>query len=227
MRPLRGLPGKSAIDTLAATGILVVFLSSVFYFFASKDLEYVSSSSVVRDCISRFPQNYAGIEITIENLQTVLSHCYDVNYADRLLDDFSVRRLKLLRQDVADQVILWMVALITISGVMLAALQLIISYKLSSALKSSELPESTLDVDTKGRLVLKSSVTGLFILMISFGFFFLFVKDVYRIEVVDFNHRSPSIEPPKSISGPQLQNGQPFLPKDPSLGSTPSVSPRS
>jgi hypothetical protein len=146
----------------------------------------------------------------------ISSYCYDVNYAERLLGDFSIRRLKLLRQDIADQVILWMVVLITISGVMLAALQLLISYRFASDGKRFGPEETRLDVDVSGKVALKSSITGLVILLISFGFFFLFVKDVYQIKEIDLDRRNASEIKYSAPVGPQISGGQPNLPVLPS-----------
>lgn len=77
---------------------------------------------------------------------------------------------------------MWMVVAVTLSGVLLAGLQLWASYELASTNKTpldASNGELTLRRD---QLVLKSSITGLFILMISFGFFLVFVFYVYRFE---------------------------------------------
>jgi hypothetical protein len=68
------------------------------------------------------------------------------------------------------------------------------SYKLASAGQNdvSQAGEITLE---RNKISLKSSVTGLFILIISFAFFSLFVFEIYRIKEVN-------VDPKPSVTGP-------------------------
>jgi hypothetical protein len=73
-----------------------------------------------------------------------------------------------------------MVVLITLSGVALAAVQLLTSYTLASTghLQGDGVTDLTLE---QGKLAIKSSVTGLVVLVVSLAFFWIYIIYVYRI----------------------------------------------
>ena len=77
-----------------------------------------------------------------------------------------------------------MVVLITISGVGLAGMQLLTSFLLakSGSVLGSEGSELTVE---KGKLAFKSSITGLFVLVFSFAFFYVFVYQIYVLKELD------------------------------------------
>jgi hypothetical protein len=110
---------------------------------------------------------------------------YNLDY----LQDFDIRREKLLRQELDERVVLWMVVTITFSGVALAGLQLLASYKLASAGNAAFAQENDFSIEA-GKLSLKSSVTGLIVLTISLIFFIVYLKWVYPIQEV--NMEKPS-----------------------------------
>lgn len=126
-------------------------------------------------------------------LRDAREHCYSLISAQGLLNDYTIRKLNFYQQFRANGVLMWMVVAVTFSGVLLATLQLMASYQLAAAKGtqlSAEAGELTVQHD---RLVLKSSVTGLFILLISFCFFLVFVFYVYKFETpVDQNSSPPS-----------------------------------
>lgn len=78
-------------------------------------------------------------------------------------------------------VLLVTVVLITLSGIVLATLQLWASYKLALA-QSGSLVEGGGVTLEPGRIAVKSSVVGVAILAISLAFFGLFVTKVYPIQ---------------------------------------------
>jgi hypothetical protein len=106
---------------------------------------------------------------------------------------------------------MWMVVIITFSGVLLAGLQLWASYRLA------ESRQTTLDANDgqlvleRDRVVLKSSIAGLFILLVSFAFFLVFVLYVYRFEHISDQansdalpvtvHSTDGLGPPPTKSG--------------------------
>lgn len=134
-------------------------------------------------------------------LKELIELCYSEIRSQGLLADFTSRRLVYEQQYRANGILLWMIVIITLSGVVLAGLQLAASYKLAVINRAPNL--STTDEITlkRDQLVLKSSVTGLLILSVSFAFFLVFVLYVYRIEsaVSDDVQRQPS--------GPLLSGG--------------------
>ena len=125
-------------------------------------------------------------------LRDAREHCYSLINAQGLLNDYAIRKLNFYQQFRANGVLMWMVVAVTFSGVLLAALQLMVSSQLATAKGtqlSTEAGELTVQHD---RLVLKSSVTGLFILLISFCFFLVFVFYVYKFETpVEQNSTPP------------------------------------
>ncbi len=101
-----------------------------------------------------------------------------------LLDDFQIRRAKFHTQGWADTIILWMVVFITVSGILLSGAQLAASYKLAAAAKAADLAGGgEMSIET-GRMSVRSSVTGLLILIASLAFFWLFTLRIYPIDEV-------------------------------------------
>ncbi len=106
--------------------------------------------------------------------------CYAQVNEEDILADFSVRKAAFINQQKQTTVLLWMVVAITLSGVILAGVQLIASYRLAFAGKTGIEIASDLNIE-KTRLSVKSSVTGVVILSISLAFFYIFVHEVYLI----------------------------------------------
>ena len=108
--------------------------------------------------------------------------CSKILYWNFLVHDFELRREKFAQQNSDDRVLLWMVVSITIGGVVLSAMQLYGSFRLATSGKGSLAdPPSEVSLE-KGRLAVKSSVTGLLILTTSFAFFLVFVLFVYQFK---------------------------------------------
>jgi hypothetical protein len=103
--------------------------------------------------------------------------CYNRLVRQGQINEFQIRRVSFENQHVADLVIMWMVVCLTLSGVALAAIQIVASLDMFGGKGS---PDSEFSVE-KGRIFLRSSITGLFILLISFGFFYTYIIFVYRI----------------------------------------------
>jgi hypothetical protein len=132
---------------------------------------------------------------TAETLRAAREHCYSLIQAEGVLNDFNIRRLDFFQQYRANGVLMWMVVAVTLAGVLLAGVQLGASYQLAIANKTSlDAKEGEL-ILKRDQLALKSSVTGLFILIISFCFFLVFVLNVYRLESLEdrTNLHSPSV----------------------------------
>jgi hypothetical protein len=138
---------------------------------------------------------------TSDNLRQVVEHCYSLLRSDGLLRDFAIRELTFAQQYRANGILMWLVVIITLSGVLLAAVQLIASYRLAEASKAIFAGSQEIAIK-RDQLVLKSSVTGLFILLLSFAFFLAFVFYVYRIEKPeDSSPRSPQESPTLPMGG--------------------------
>lgn len=165
----------------AIAGLLIgLYLgSSIGDLPVAKQPDLPSMSQCVADTLSLQVQKNPP---TFEDLRDAREHCYSFINAQGLLSDYAIRKLDFFQQYRANGVLMWMVVALTFSGVLLAALQLWASYQLAAAIRTlmpNDGGEFTLE---RGRLVLKSSITGLFILAISFCFFFVFVFYVYKFE---------------------------------------------
>jgi hypothetical protein len=128
--------------------------------------------------------------------------CYRAAYNQALITDFEIRRIIYSDQPYLDRVLLWTVVSITISGVILSAVQLMTSYKLAVLGKLDPNTPSDLKIQ-KDQITLRSSVVGLFILLISLVFFVIFVYGVYTIKP----NKSDSIESLHGASGSNSAGG--------------------
>jgi hypothetical protein len=118
-----------------------------------------------------------------------------------------VNRSMYAEQNIEDRVLMWMVVSITLSGVLLAGLQLFASFKLASDNKGGFEKDSVISLE-KNKLSFRSAVTGLMILFISLLFFIIFVKYVYHIEAPS---TSPSPAQNTQTTGPTTAaKPQPF-----------------
>lgn len=211
--PLRRSVSLYGCLVLAAVAGLLVGL---FVGYAASDPsverqpDLLSMSQCVADTLSLFGQKNPP---TSETARDAREHCYSLIQSQGLLSDFAIRKLNFFQQYRANGVLMWMVVAVTFSGVMLAGFQLWASYQLAAANKTTlhtNNGELTLE---RNRLVLKSSITGLFILLISFCFFLVFVFYVYRFEpMADHNN---SVLPPIStlpmggLGAPSPEKGRP------------------
>jgi hypothetical protein len=122
--------------------------------------------------------------------------CGNQQYNELYLADFSIRREKFIQQELDERVNLWMVVTITISGVILAGIQLFMSYRLANAGRAEFAKDSTLAAE-QGKISLRSSITGVVILIVSLAFFVVYVKWIYTINEL-------RLEQPVSLQSPQL-----------------------
>ncbi|WP_405233693.1 hypothetical protein [Lentisalinibacter salinarum] len=119
---------------------------------------------------------------TVSSIAETSGVCYDKIRYQGLLNDFQIRRAKFAIQYASERVILWMVVLLTLSGVLLAGLQLFATYQLAQTGQHSGLNNDHELTVEHGKLVLRSSVTGLFILIFSFAFFYVYISEVFTIK---------------------------------------------
>jgi hypothetical protein len=157
------------------------------------------------ECIAQY---FAKNALTLDN--TVLANaadslCYSVKRHEYLLRDFKIRRDAYAIQPFETKVIMWMVVALVAGGVYLAWLQLRASYELGNLGKKVSIDNAVSNVKIAGMSV-GSSVVGVIILAISFGFFGIYVKYVYTID--DASSLLPSDQRPAAISSqPDADNG--------------------
>jgi hypothetical protein len=136
-------------------------------------------NSIAKDIEQKTDLDYS------QALNFAFAHCLDISYNALYLEDFRIRKKKLVDQGRSEPIILWMVVLITLSGVALSAYQIFASYQLAAKLGSSQ-PELGGEINsTDAGFVIKSTVTGLLILVVSFAFFLTYINSVYKIDIQD------------------------------------------
>jgi hypothetical protein len=118
--------------------------------------------------------------ISIDEFYRINGFCYDSMVSQLLVDEELVRIDTFVFQKYQTRVLLFMVVAITLSGVGLAGLQLLASYKLA-ILGRGELTGGGELTYSRDSVSFKSSVVGLMILAISFAFFMVYVIWVYTI----------------------------------------------
>jgi hypothetical protein len=135
----------------------------------------------VSACIEKLTPvvNVANMNVTA--LYSLNGFCYNSLGSQLKIDQERIRRDNFLFQRNENVILLYMVVLITLSGVMLAGIQLLASYKLAVIGRGELSGGGTIDYSTQG-VSFKSSVVGLTILAMSFGFFLVFVVDVYTLK---------------------------------------------
>ena len=167
-----------ALAVLAGFGIGIFAGTTV----REPQIATVSNPPSIRQCTDETVVRLGATErSTPDTLRQALEHCYSLIRSEGLLKDFATRELNFIQQYRANGVLMWMVVAVTLSGVVLAGLQLMASYELARAKKRSINATHELLLE-RDRVVLKSSTIGLFILVLSFAFFLVFVFYVYRFE---------------------------------------------
>jgi hypothetical protein len=123
----------------------------------------------------------------IEELQSRVSACeapskeardYEKQYWEQKGEMLQVEHSAFLWQKTASSVVLGLVVLITLSGILLAAYQLYLSFKIGQKIDAQ-----TLDISAQ-RAQVTSSVVGVTILVIAGIFLMIFLKEIYGIEYV-------------------------------------------
>jgi hypothetical protein len=169
---------------ILALGVILIFF--LYLIFGVAHVEADNSNlqgSALSDCIEKYKHLTGAATLDVPNLYSLNGFCFDTLGSQLKLDQEQIRRNTFLFQSNENVVLLYMVVIITFSGVLLAGIQLIGSYKLAvigrgELAGGGELTYSS----SSGAMSFKSSVIGLTILALSFGFFLVFVKDVYPLK---------------------------------------------
>jgi hypothetical protein len=114
----------------------------------------------------------------VNNYVTVWNLCNRQLIQELSNDDFAIRREKFRNQELDERVNLWLVVTITLSGVVMAAWQVHLAYKLANITKEQWLAETAFSAE-KWKISLRSSVVGLTILALSLAFFIVYVGWIY------------------------------------------------
>lgn len=181
----------SVLDSRLVLGTIlaILLLAGVSLFLRTSSVNYagetaVSDSAMRSEACRHISANLIKPErVDLTFLTQLSAFCYDQVRSEDLLQDFNMRKLAYVQQSSDTRVILWMVVAITISGVLFAGLQLLAAYRLATVGKVDfhQGQGGAIKIDSKS-ISLKSSVTGLLILIISLAFFIVYVKWVYPIQ---------------------------------------------
>jgi len=166
----------------------------------------VPNHDAVAVCIEKHKATTGVTTVSVGDLYGLNGFCYDTIGSQLKIDQEKIRRDNFLFQRNENVVLLYMVVVITISGVVLAGVQLLASYKLA-VLGRGELAGGGSEINYSANSIsFKSSVIGLTILAMSFAFFLVFVIYVYDL-------RDISDTAPRQAATPQQPaNLLPVLP---------------
>jgi hypothetical protein len=142
-------------------------------------------------CQSNLLKNLRPQAFDIALFRSVERQCYEQINAEDTLAELGIRRAAFLQQQEQMPVMLAMVVAITLSGVLLAGLQLAASYRLASTGRDAFEQGGQLSLEGH-KISLNSSVTGIVILTISLAFFYVFVSQVYLIRELNGTTANPS-----------------------------------
>ncbi|HJS88044.1 MAG TPA: hypothetical protein VJ779_21540 [Acetobacteraceae bacterium] len=167
----------------------------------------------ITTCIDHYAQKDPQGAAAMPALREAYDFCSKVVATEFLTKEQIIRNAGFADQRYENCVLLIMVVTITISGVVLAGLQLLGSYRLAKDGRAEFGGSGEASVSVHS-VAVKSSVVGVVILAISFAFFLVFVVDVYTIRDVGGPAPAAPAAPPPAH---QIWNGpmQP-LPKTPS-----------
>lgn len=208
-------------------------IGMLVFVFVNRSIQGTPSSDVAIDlsnhhatmhsCIGDVAKSVASDKMNPGIYERIWRLCGNQIFNGLYLDDYLIRRQKLIQQGLDERVNLWLVVTITISGVLLAALQLLLSYRLAMDNGHDFTKDSELAVEA-GKISLKSSITGVLILALSLAFFMIYVVYIYSIRELPLerptNLQTPAepqeAEPPPQ-AGPPVSVGPP-QPPSPSKG---------
>jgi hypothetical protein len=167
---------------IVAAGALLALsiLASNINFSAPSNLQAATPSWAGRtqSCRSEILQSVKPEKLTTAAWSELSIACYEQVRGEAVLADFDIRRSNLIGMQSDSRIVLWMVVAITVSGVGLAGLQLFAAYRLAGAGRGEFAASQELSIE-QNRISVKSSVTGLLILIVSFAFFMVYVFNVY------------------------------------------------
>ena len=152
-------------------------------------------------CITKTLEITKLINVNVDAYERVWRLCGNEMFNSVYLADFLIRREKFTQQALDERVNLWLVVTITISGVVLAGIQLFMSFKLAMKGRTEFGKDSEVALES-GRLSLKSSITGAVILALSFAFFMVYVIWIYSIHELPFA-KPDNLQPPLEYASPE------------------------
>jgi hypothetical protein len=197
---------KSLIDEGVRSGIVLgiivmfifVALLSIVYYVRREDFLSVGNSYItplsMTDCETRAKKDAVfGDQLNVDKLNEITSYCYSFLRSQQLLNDYNIRRAVFGEQIYMSRILLWMVVIITFSGTTFAGLQLFATYNFATKELATGTPSGAVtrrDGDSeiivaKDRVVLRTSVIGLIVMVLSLAFFLIFVLYIFKFYETD------------------------------------------
>jgi hypothetical protein len=159
----------------------------------------VPNHDSVAVCIEKYKATTGVTAVNVRDLYDFNGFCYDHIGSQLKIDQEKIRRDNFVFQRNENVVLLYMVVLITISGVILAGVQLLASYRLALH-GHGELAGGGTEINySPSSVSFKSSVIGLAILAMSFAFFLVFVIYVYELHDVADTAARPTVIQPTNV----------------------------
>ena len=154
----------------AALSILLAFIPMVAH----------ASTMEAEACIGRMLRLTGTQAPTVQNINEMRSVCEQMSLATYRAQTEAATARIYEAQLTQNTVMLWLVVILTMGGIGLAAVQLWATYRLAKAGQGAlaDGGEATIE---HGKIVVRSSVVGIIILAMSFAFFSMYVLYVYRI----------------------------------------------
>jgi hypothetical protein len=195
-------PGATGLLVVAAAGLALLIWAAGFDRKADQATAQTSDadSAALYLCIDHTTQAIKPSALDYGLYERIWQLCGNQVYNQTYLADFTIRREQFIRQLLDERVTLWMVVSITVSGVVLAGLQLFTSYKLASS-GHADLAKPSEVVIERNRISLKSSITGVLILGISLAFFIVYVLGIYTIREIPVDRPQPAAAVVSTLGG--------------------------
>jgi hypothetical protein len=171
----------------AMGGVGVLAVLALFFLYLMADVTRINTDAsnvdgkAVTTCIEKYKGQLGLTTVTVKDLYDLNDFCYNSVGSQLKIDQEKIRRDNYVFQRGENVVLLYMVVLITLSGVALAGLQLLASYKLASIGRGELAGGGEIDYRVEQGVSFKSSVVGLMILLMSFAFFLVFINNVYTL----------------------------------------------
>jgi hypothetical protein len=208
-----GLSPRSLSNPAALVGFVAVVVVALWAIYGiwirNADLRPVTQTTEaagVNSCMDRYAAAPADDKAAQINLLWSIYYLCDAMISRKLLyEEQVIRNENFVFQRYENTIIMLMVVSITISGVILAGLQLFASYKLASVGKATFADAGEVTIDSHS-LAVKSSVVGVIILAISFAFFLVFVLYVYTFTPASNNGAAAPSSPPPTASPSRSSN---------------------
>ncbi len=202
---------------LVGGAILAVVLRSRTPLAPDSLVDMSNHGETMRKCTERVFSTIAAARVTPGLYDRVWKLCGNQIFNGLYLDDFIIRRRKFIDQEFDERVNLWLVVTITMSGVLMSAVQLFLSYRLATTGKDIFTKDSELAIES-GKVSVKASIAGLLILTLSLAFFMIYVLYIYSIKEVP-------LERPQNLQTPietELPDPAPTTPSAPAEVNSPA-----